>query len=81
MLLVYVKLCNYLYIVCRASQEMEKVRKTTTAEVARLEAALKKSELKIHGLERSLEQKVHHNISMYKSFSRPSFHLLGNHYF
>ena len=30
----------------------------TTAEVARLEAALKKSELKIQGLERGLEQKV-----------------------
>ena len=45
-------------VVCRASQEMEKVRKTATSEVARLEAALKKAELKIHGLDRSLEQKV-----------------------
>ena len=43
---------------------MEKVRKTTTAEVARLEAALKKSELKIHGLERSLDQKVQRNLSL-----------------
>ena len=38
--------------------EMDKLRKSTTAEVARLEAALKKSDLKIHGLERNLEQKV-----------------------
>lgn len=37
---------------------MDRLRKTTTAEVARLEAAHKKSELKIQGLERSLEQKV-----------------------
>ena len=42
----------------RANLEIEKVRKVTTAEVARLEAALKKSELKIGGLERSLDQKV-----------------------
>lgn len=37
---------------------MDKLRKSTTAEVARLEAALKKAELKIQGVERSLEQKV-----------------------
>jgi len=37
---------------------MEKLRRSTTSEVARLEAAHKKSELKIQGLERSLEQKV-----------------------
>ena len=46
------------FIISRANQEIDKVRRTTTAEVARLEAALKKSELKIHGLERGLEQKV-----------------------
>ena len=45
-------------VISRANQEIDKVRRTTTAEVARLEAALKKSELKIHGLERGLEQKV-----------------------
>ncbi|XP_053407888.1 transforming acidic coiled-coil-containing protein 2-like isoform X2 [Mercenaria mercenaria] len=44
-----------------ASEEMEKVRKTTTSELARLEAALKKAELKTQGLERSLEQKVQEN--------------------
>ena len=37
---------------------MEKLRRATTAELARLEAALKKAELKTQGLERSLEQKV-----------------------
>lgn len=45
----------------QANLEIEKVRKVTTAEVARLEAALKKSELKISGLERSLDQKVKEN--------------------
>ncbi|KAL4231194.1 Transforming acidic coiled-coil-containing protein 2 [Mactra antiquata] len=44
-----------------ASDEMDKLRKSTTAEVARLEAALKKAELKIQGVERSLEQKVQEN--------------------
>ena len=56
--IAYCLFFHFVGFVCRASQEMEKVRKTTTAEVARLEAALKKSELKIHGLERSLDQKV-----------------------
>ncbi|XP_060596656.1 transforming acidic coiled-coil-containing protein 2-like isoform X3 [Ruditapes philippinarum] len=44
-----------------ASDEMEKLRRSTTAELARLEAALKKAELKTQGLERSLEQKVQEN--------------------
>ena len=53
----------------RANLEIEKVRKVTTAEVARLEAALKKSELKISGLERSLDQKVGDSL-FYRWFNR-----------
>ncbi|KAL3864662.1 hypothetical protein ACJMK2_006326 [Sinanodonta woodiana] len=44
-----------------ANQEMDKLRKSTTSEVARLEAALRKTDLKVQGLERSLEQKVKEN--------------------
>ncbi|XP_052252100.1 transforming acidic coiled-coil-containing protein 3-like isoform X12 [Dreissena polymorpha] len=45
----------------RASDEMEKLRKSTSTEVARLEAATKKADLKIQGLQRSLEQKIQEN--------------------
>ncbi|KAK3592475.1 hypothetical protein CHS0354_008284 [Potamilus streckersoni] len=44
-----------------ANQEMDKLRKSTTSDVARLEAALRKTDLKVQGLERSLEQKVKEN--------------------
>ncbi|XP_069140133.1 transforming acidic coiled-coil-containing protein 3-like isoform X2 [Argopecten irradians] len=44
-----------------ANQEIEKVKKTTTADVARLEAAMRKSDLRVQGLEKTLEQKVQEN--------------------
>ncbi|XP_021348617.1 transforming acidic coiled-coil-containing protein 1-like isoform X2 [Mizuhopecten yessoensis] len=45
----------------RANQEIEKVRKTTIADVARLEAAMRKSDLRVQGLEKTLEQKIQEN--------------------
>ncbi|XP_033756788.1 transforming acidic coiled-coil-containing protein 2-like isoform X2 [Pecten maximus] len=44
-----------------ANQEIEKVKRTTTADVARLEAAMRKSDLRVQGLEKTLEQKVQEN--------------------
>lgn len=38
--------------------EIEKVRKTTSAEVARLEAAARKAELQVQSLHKTVEQKV-----------------------
>ncbi|XP_052771622.1 transforming acidic coiled-coil-containing protein 1-like isoform X2 [Mya arenaria] len=48
----------------RASDDMEKLRRSTTTEVARLEAGHKKAELKIAGLQKSLEQKIQENAEL-----------------
>ncbi len=42
----------------RANEEIDKARTSSTAEIARLQAALKKSELRASSLESTLEQKV-----------------------
>ncbi len=42
----------------RANEEIDKARTSSTAEIARLQAALKKAELRASSLESTLEQKV-----------------------
>ena len=42
----------------RANSEMEKTRKSATSDIARLEAAVKKSDLQVQSLQKSLDQKV-----------------------
>jgi hypothetical protein len=42
----------------RASVEMDKLRRTTTQDMARLEAAMRKSDLQVASLHKSLDQKV-----------------------
>lgn len=37
---------------------MERTRKTAASDIARLEAAVKKADLQVHSLQRSLDQKV-----------------------
>ena len=37
---------------------MEKTRKSATSDIARLEAAVKKSDLQVQSLQKSLDQKV-----------------------
>ncbi|XP_050395407.2 transforming acidic coiled-coil-containing protein 2 isoform X5 [Patella vulgata] len=45
----------------QAHHDIEKVKKSTYTDIAKLEAALKKSEIQIKGLEHSLEQKKREN--------------------
>ncbi|KAJ8316918.1 hypothetical protein KUTeg_004822 [Tegillarca granosa] len=45
----------------QANMEIEKVRKTTSAEVARLEAAARKAELQVQSLQKTVEQKTKEN--------------------
>lgn len=47
-----------LLVVHRANDEIEKVRKTQEAEIARLQAALKRAQMKTTSLEQSIEQRV-----------------------
>ena len=42
----------------RANEDIEKIKKSSKSDVVRLEAAVKKAELRIHGLEDSLDRKV-----------------------
>ncbi|GAB1603935.1 hypothetical protein Ahia01_000674800 [Argonauta hians] len=42
----------------QANTEIDKVRRSTSAEIAKLEAALKKSEVQIQSMERTIEQKI-----------------------
>ncbi|XP_048744878.2 transforming acidic coiled-coil-containing protein 2-like isoform X2 [Ostrea edulis] len=44
-----------------ATSEMERTRKTAASDIARLEAAVKKADLQVHSLQRSLDQKVREN--------------------
>ncbi|XP_061184273.1 transforming acidic coiled-coil-containing protein 2-like isoform X2 [Saccostrea echinata] len=44
-----------------ANSEMERTRKTAASDIARLEAAVKKAELQVQSLQRSLDQKVKEN--------------------
>ena len=44
-----------------ASVEMDKLRRTTTQDMARLEAAMRKSDLQVASLHKSLDQKVKEN--------------------
>lgn len=45
----------------QANTEIEKVRRSTSAEIAKLEAALKKSDIQVQSLERTIEQKTLEN--------------------
>lgn len=47
---------------CRATDEMEKTRKSASSDIARLEAAVKKSDLQVQSLQKSLDQKVNRNV-------------------
>ncbi|XP_022340344.2 uncharacterized protein LOC111134993 isoform X4 [Crassostrea virginica] len=44
-----------------ANSEMEKTRKSATSDIARLEAAVKKSDLQVQSLQKSLDQKIREN--------------------
>lgn len=46
---------------CRATEEMEKTRKSASSDIARLEAAVKKSDLQVQSLQKSLDQKIKEN--------------------
>ncbi len=46
------------WLIFRANDEIEKIKSSTAGEIAKLQAALKKSELKITSLEQTVEQKV-----------------------
>jgi hypothetical protein len=43
---------------CRAAEEVERVQKSSASDIARLEAALRKAELQVEGLESTVELKV-----------------------
>ena len=43
---------------CRANDEIEKVRKAQDSEIARLQAALKRAEVKVNSMEQTIEQRV-----------------------
>ncbi|XP_052828701.1 protein PFC0760c isoform X3 [Octopus bimaculoides] len=45
----------------KANSEIDKVRRSTSAEIAKLEAALKKSEVQVQSMERTIEQKALEN--------------------
>ncbi|XP_041369918.1 transforming acidic coiled-coil-containing protein 3-like [Gigantopelta aegis] len=45
----------------KVSMELDKERRTHSSEIARLQAAVKKSEIQIQGLEMSLQQKIQEN--------------------
>lgn len=44
-----------------ATDEMEKTRKSASSDIARLEAAVKKSDLQVQSLQKSLDQKIREN--------------------
>lgn len=44
-----------------ATEEMEKTRKSASSDIARLEAAVKKSDLQVQSLQKSLDQKIKEN--------------------
>lgn len=46
---------------CRANQELDHIRRSHQAEIAKLRAMLKKSEVRVTSLEESLEQKSKEN--------------------
>ena len=46
---------------CRANDEIDKVRKAQDSEVARLQAALKRAEVKVKSMEQTIEQRVSHH--------------------
>ena len=45
---------------CRANSKISELERSKSAEIAKLTALLRKSEMKIASLERSVEQKVRH---------------------
>ena len=45
----------------RANDEIDKVRKAQDSEVARLQAALKRAEVKVKSMEQTIEQRVSHH--------------------
>ena len=47
-----------LFCCVRATEELEIIRKTSAADIARLDAALRKAELQVRSMEDSLELKV-----------------------
>ena len=52
---------------CRANSKISELERSKSAEIAKLTALLRKSEMKIASLERSVEQKVKHSF-----FSSPN---------
>lgn len=55
---MYVHVSLFNLINCRANEEIDKVRNSTSGEIAKLQAALKKAEIRVTSLEQTVEQKV-----------------------
>ena len=55
---IFSLICTLIFVNYRANEEIDKLRISSKGELAKLEASLKKADIRIAGLEQTVEQKV-----------------------
>ena len=55
---IFSLICKLIFVNYRANEEIDKLRISSNGELAKLEASLKKADIRITGLEQTVEQKV-----------------------